>query len=71
LEHLELVQQLVAARQEKPMSSIELHLYWTLYSGVLAFWAEDASPHQEDTLALLDQSLQMFVGWLKNQEKHS
>jgi hypothetical protein len=42
-------------------------LYWTLYTGVLAFWAEDASPKQEDTLALLDQSLQMFVGWLQGE----
>ena len=33
-------------------------------SGVLAFWSKDASPKQEDTLALLDQSLAMFVGWL-------
>jgi hypothetical protein len=39
-------------------------LYWTLYTGVLAFWSKDASPRQEDTLALLDQSLAMFVGWL-------
>jgi hypothetical protein len=28
------------------------------------FWSDDASPHQEDTLALLDESLGMFVGWL-------
>jgi hypothetical protein len=39
-------------------------LYWTLYTGVLAYWSSDASPRQEDTLALLDQSLAMFVGWL-------
>ncbi len=42
------------------------HLYWTLYTGVLAFWADDASPKQEDTLALLDQSMNMFVTWLIN-----
>lgn len=38
-----------------------LHLYWSLYLGVLAWWAADSSPHQEDTLAVLDQALAMFV----------
>ena len=36
----------------------------TLYTGVLVFWAHDKSSRQEDTLALLDESLAMFVGWL-------
>jgi hypothetical protein len=38
-----------------------MQLYWTLYLGVLAYWATDVSPQQEDTLALLDQSLKLFV----------
>jgi hypothetical protein len=38
-------------------------LYWTLYLGVLTFWGNDPSPNQEDTLALMDQSLAMFVQW--------
>jgi hypothetical protein len=42
-------------------------LYWTLYTGVLAFWASDASPKQENTLALLDESMTMFTGWLENE----
>ncbi len=41
-----------------------LQLYWTLYTGVLVFWTSDKSPKQEDTLALLDQSMRMFAGWL-------
>jgi hypothetical protein len=41
-----------------------LQLYWTLYTGVVAFWARDRSPKQEDTLALLDESIEMFVLWL-------
>ena len=45
-------------------SAVGVQLYWTLYTGVLAFWANDNSPKQEDTLALLDQSLRMFVRWL-------
>jgi hypothetical protein len=39
-----------------------------LYIGVLAFWAADKSPKQEDTLALLDQSLAMFVAWLRGEQ---
>lgn len=63
--HLEMVLQ-IASRygQQEAVSAIALHLYWTLYTGVLAFWTNDISPRQEDTLALLDQSLSMFVGWL-------
>ena len=34
---------------------------------MLMFWAQDRSPKQEDTLALLDQSLAMFVGWLQRE----
>jgi AcrR family transcriptional regulator len=66
--HLELVGQ-IAARHGKSdaLSSVALHLYWTLYIGVLTFWSNDTSPRQEDTLALLDQSLAMYVGWLANQ----
>ena len=43
-------------------SGAMLHLYWSLYLGVLSFWAGDPSPHQEDTLALLDQGVRMFAG---------
>ncbi|MEE9128377.1 MAG: TetR/AcrR family transcriptional regulator [Phycisphaerales bacterium] len=45
----------------QPPTVITLHLYWTLLLGVLSYWAQDRSPHQEDTLVLLDQSLRMFV----------
>ncbi len=41
-----------------------MHLYWALYIGVLSFWSADESPKQEDTWALLDQSVQMFAGSL-------
>jgi AcrR family transcriptional regulator len=63
--HLETVSQIVSRHgQQKSLSTVALQLYWTLYTGVLAFWSKDASPRQEDTLALLDESLAMFVGWL-------
>ena len=63
--HLEQVTQIASrhGRQES-LTPVALQLYWTLYTGVLVFWAQDRSPRQEDTLALLDQSLAMFVGWL-------
>src|SRR5436190_3155746 len=44
VEHLEMVGRLVAARVPgEPLSPVTLNLYWTLYTGVLAFWACDPS----------------------------
>ena len=67
VDHLEAVGRLIATRLpgESP-SSVAWNLYWTLYTGVLAFWACDASPHQEDTLAVLDHYLRAFVGSLSH-----
>jgi hypothetical protein len=48
-----------------------MQMYWTLYLGVLSFWIHDKSPKQEDTLALLDQSTAMFVGWLQSDSDSS
>ena len=62
--HLETVSRLAERHGRGELSPVALQLYWTLYTGVLAFWANDRSPKQEDTLALVDQSLNMFVGWL-------
>lgn len=70
--HLETVSQIVSRHgKAESLSSVALQLYWTLFTGVLAFWAEDLSPRQEDTLALLDQSLAMFVGWLTTHASHA
>ena len=49
--------------------SMTVPIYWGLYVGVLTFWAGDTSPKQEDTLAMLDQSMKMFVSWLESPEK--
>jgi len=65
--HLEAAAKLAIRHGHGEMSPIALQLYWTLYTGVLAFWANDESPKQEDTLALIDDSLDMFVGWLREQ----
>jgi AcrR family transcriptional regulator len=65
--HLAMVAQLARKHGIAELSPLPLQVYWSLYIGVLAFWAADKSPKQEDTLALLDQSLAMFVSWLCNQ----
>ena len=50
---------------EEP-SDVQLTIFWSLYVGVLSFWSSDSSPKQEDTLALLDQSVRMYVDWLNS-----
>ena len=63
--HLDAVGQIIADHGvPDPLPAITMHLYWTLYLGVFAHWAADESPHQEDTLALLDQSLRLFIASL-------
>ena len=66
VEHLETVAALVSKHGLAEIPPLALQVYWTLYTGVLAFWATDKSPKQEDSLALLDQSLNMFVAWLRD-----
>ncbi len=65
-QHLEMVAAQARHRGLGELSPVALQLYWTLYTGVLAFWSADKSPKQEDTLALLDQSLAMFASWLRS-----
>ena len=59
--HLERVSEWLAAAGLARESALDLHLYWTLYLGVLDFWSRDASHNQEATLALLDRSMGLFV----------
>lgn len=64
-EHVEGVEQLLADEGiERPIPAHMLHLYLSLYSGVLAFWLKDNSRHAEDTLALLDHWIKLFVAAL-------
>jgi AcrR family transcriptional regulator len=63
--HLETVARLAKKHGLGELPPLALQLYWTLYTGVVMFWSSDHSPKQEDTLALLDDSLAMFVGWLQ------
>jgi AcrR family transcriptional regulator len=66
VDHLELVETTITSHGfPGPRSAVTVQLYWTLYLGVFAFWAADDSPGQEDTLALLDQSLKLYVASLQ------
>ncbi len=69
--HLETVSRLARKHNAVDLSPVALQLYWTLYTGVLVYWANDKSPKQERTLALLDESLAMFAGWLNSQQNQT
>lgn len=64
-EHLETVVEIIRRHTglTEP-STVALHLYWSLYLGVLAYWSKDESRHQEETLVVLDQSTRLFVAAL-------
>ncbi len=63
--HLSTVEKVLATHGvPRPLPAVLLQLYWTLHIGAFAFWANDSSPHQEDTLALLDRSLKLFAASL-------
>jgi len=69
--HLEMVGRVLAAHGGTgALRAVAMQLYWTLYLGVLAYWAADASPWQEDTLALLDHSLKLFLASLDRKEEN-
>ena len=64
-DHLATVAEMIINRRGlDAATSVTLHLYWSLYLGVLAFWSRDESPNQEDTLAMLDQATRLFVASL-------
>jgi len=69
--HLETVNRLSRRHNVRDLSPVALQMYWSLYTGLLLFWANDKSPRQEDTLALLDHSMDMFAGWLRSQPDSS
>jgi len=63
--HLETVQEILGRQGMQAPGAVTMQLYWTLYLGVFAVWSADESPNQEDTLALLDQSLSLFAASLR------
>ena len=69
VDHLEQVESAIRAHGfPSPLSAVALQRNWTLYLAGYEFWAEDDSPGQEDTLALLDQSLKYYVAFLKGNQ---
>jgi len=60
--HLEAVQVIIARHgfAEAP-DYVAMTMYWSLYLGILAFWTNDESPNQEESQALIDYSIRMFV----------
>jgi len=72
IEHLEDVAAIVGVHAKTGQPSfVAIHLYWALYLGVLAFWSQDGSPDQEDTLVLLDQSMRLFVSSLDSNQSRT
>ncbi len=68
-DHLETVSEILRQHDvDAERWSMKVPIYWALYVGVLSFWARDKSPKQEDTLAMLDQSTNMFVTWLNSND---
>jgi AcrR family transcriptional regulator len=67
--HLETIAKLAHEHGVTELPTMALQIYWSLYTGLLSFWADDNSPRQEDTLALLDHSLEMFVNWLTDSKQ--
>ena len=69
LGHLSLAERMIAERFPAALSTpVVMNLYWTLYTGILAFWSGDTSPNQEDTLAVIDHYLKAFTGSLVSHE---
>ncbi len=62
LNHLEAVQEIIGRHGFTTTPDyVAMTMYWSLYLGILAFWTNDASPNQEETRALIDYSLCVFV----------
>lgn len=72
IEHLEDVASIVSRHDKTGQPSfVAMNLYWALYLGVLAFWSQDESPDQDDTLVLLDQSMRLFVASLDSNQSRT
>ena len=65
-EHTEIVVNLIMAHGiTEQLSAAILHLYWTLYTGILRFWSTDTSRNSEDSLAMLDEWVNLFAASLR------
>ncbi len=61
-EHLAMVQEIIDRHGfTDPPDHVAMTIYWSLYLGILACWTNDPSPNQEESQALIDYSLRVFV----------
>jgi AcrR family transcriptional regulator len=61
-EHLATVQEIIGQHGFTTAPDyVAVTMYWSLYLGILAFWANDESPNQQETQALIDYAIRMFV----------
>lgn len=61
LKHFEIVKKIISKHgYSKIPDFVLLNLYWSLYLGIIAFWVNDKSYKQEETLSLIDYSLKIF-----------
>ncbi|MEW6426916.1 MAG: TetR/AcrR family transcriptional regulator [Thermodesulfobacteriota bacterium] len=61
-EHLTVVREIIARQgYSRVPALVSLHLYWSLYLGILAFWSSDTSENLQQTLALLDYALTIYA----------
>lgn len=62
--HMTVLAGIFSAHGRPWLEPLEQRLYWMLYTGALAFWLRDTSPKQEETLALIDRTVRMFLSSL-------
>jgi AcrR family transcriptional regulator len=61
-EHLAVVQEIINRHGfTEPPDHVAMTIYWSLYLGILACWTNDPSPNQEESRAMIDYSLRVFV----------
>lgn len=69
-EHLAAVQEIIGRHGfTQPPDHVALTIYWSLYLGILACWTNDPSPNQEESRALIDYSLLIFVRVISGSEE--
>lgn len=61
-EQLAAVQEIIGRHGfTEPPNHVAMTIYWSLYLGILACWTSDSSRNQEESRALIDYSLRVFV----------
>lgn len=61
-EHLTAVREIIGRHGfTEPPGHVALTIYWSLYLGILACWTSDPSPNQEESRAMIDYSVRVFV----------